>query len=230
VKYKIFCDESNHLASDKSNLMVIGAINVPNDRVESINRYIKHLKHKYNANKELKWTKLNSNKKEFYKELLEYFFASTDLKFNAQVVLNKSILNHTKFNDGEADNFYYKMYYYTLLPFLKPNNSYNIFIDYKDTKGGKRAKKLKDVIHNTFYGEIDCQFTIINSKESQIMQLVDILIGAIGYKNRKDIKHTSYIKNYIIEQIESLSGVSLDVSTPEWEKKFRLYKFYPRSF
>jgi len=53
MKYKIFCDESNHLSSDKSNLMVIGGIAVNNERVEYINRYIKYLKHKYNATNEL---------------------------------------------------------------------------------------------------------------------------------------------------------------------------------
>lgn len=73
MNYKIFCDESNHLYSDKSDIMVIGGICCDDAQVEYLNRYIKYLKHKYNANNELKWTKLNTNKKEFYKELLEFF-------------------------------------------------------------------------------------------------------------------------------------------------------------
>ncbi len=228
MKYKIFCDESNHLRNDKSNLMVIGGIICPSEEVESVNRYIKYLKHKHNAMGELKWTKLNNNKKEFYKELLEFFFSSVYLKFNAQVVLNKSRLNHNQYNEGEADIFYYKMYYFSILPFLKPNQYFNIFIDYKDTKGGKRAKKLNEVIHNTFYGQINVDFTIIHSDESQIMQLTDVMIGAIGYKNRKDIEHSSEIKNFIISTIEDLGCVSLDTSTPQWEEKFRIYRFVPR--
>jgi len=135
--YKIFCDESNHLSSDTSNLMVIGEIGCLSDQVEYANRFIKHLKHKHNARGELKWTKLNNNKKAFYKELLEFFFSSVYLKFNAQAVINKSKLNHDKYNEGEADNFYYKMYYYALLPFLKPTESFNIYeayINQKDIK------------------------------------------------------------------------------------------------
>jgi len=228
--YKIFCDESNHLSSDTSNLMVIGGIGCPTDQVEYSNRFIKHLKHKHNALDELKWTKLNNNKKAFYRELLEFFFSSLYLKFNAQAVINKSKLNHDKFNDGEADIFYYKMYYYALLPFLKPDEDVNIFIDYKDTKGGQRAKKLKEVINNTFYRQLNCEFTIIHSHESQIMQLADIMIGAISYKNRQDIKHVSEIKNFIISTIQELGGIALDVSTPPWEEKFRIYRFVPRSF
>ena len=48
MKYKIFCDESNHLLNTKSNLMVNGAILVNEEKVEEINRHIKYLKHKYN--------------------------------------------------------------------------------------------------------------------------------------------------------------------------------------
>jgi hypothetical protein len=230
MKYKIFCDESNHLANDSSNLMVIGGIICPSSQVEYINRYIKHLKHKHNATNELKWTKLNNNKKAFYDELLDFFFSSIDLKFNAQVVMNKSNLNHTAYNDGEADKFYYKMYYYTLNHLLVSQNSYNIFIDYKDTKGGKRAKKLKDVISNAHYGNIEVDFTIIHSHESQIMQLTDVIIGAISYKNRKDIEKKSEIKNYIIDRIEYFSGFNLSYSIPPWESKFHIYKLNPRKY
>lgn len=227
-KYKIFCDESNHLYSDKSNIMLIGAICCEDLEVEYINRYIKHLKHKHNANNELKWTKLNNNKKEFYKELLEFFFSRIDIKFNTQIIIDKSNLNHNKYNDGESDKFYYKMYYYSLLPFLKVDTYFNIFMDYKDTNGGKRVKELSKVVKNTFYGNINTNYTIIHSNESQIMQLCDILIGAIGYKNRQDIEHISEIKQFIINECETLSGYPLDDSTPQWEEKFRIYKFHPR--
>jgi len=229
MNYKIFCDESNHLYNDSSDLMVIGGIVCPSEQVEFVNRHIKHIKHKHNANCELKWTKLNNNKKEFYDELLRFFFASVDLKFNAQVVMGKSNLNHDIYNEGEADIFYYKMYYYTLQHLLRPQNNYNIFIDYKDSKGGKRARKLKEVINNRFYSQINIDFTIIHSHESQIMQLSDIIIGAIGYKNRKDIEKKSEIKNYIIEKIEELSEFSLDYSIPQWEEKFHLYKLHTRT-
>jgi len=228
MEYKIFCDESNHLYNDQSNIMLIGAICCNSSQVEYINRYIKYLKHKHNANNELKWTKLNLNKKLFYREILEFFFSRIDMRFNVQIVRNKSDLNHKKFNDNESDTFYYKMYYYLLMPFLKSNDKFNIFIDYKDVNGGQRVKKLNEVIKNTFYEEIDIIYTIIHSHESQIMQLCDVLIGAIGYKNRKDIEHKSEIKNYIIDVIEDLSGFSLSESTPQWEEKFRMFMFFPR--
>lgn len=226
---KIFCDESNHLYTDSSNLMILGGISCPADKVEFINRHIKSLKHKYNAVHELKWTKLNTNKKAYYTELLEFFFSSVNLKFNAQLVINKDKLQHDVFNGGESDKFYYKMYYYLLLPFFKTEENYNIFLDYKDTKGGQRISELKDVIKSTYSGRINTHFSIIHSHESQIMQLTDVLIGAIGYANRTDIrKNPESIKTFIIQKIEELSGLQLQDSAPAWETKFRLYKFNPR--
>lgn len=225
---KIFCDESNHLYTDNSNLMVLGGISCPLEKVDFINRYIKHLKHKHKVVQELKWTKVNKYKINFYNELLEFFFSSIDLKFNCQLIMNKDRLKHKIYNNGESDEFYYKMYYFVLSPFFKPNNSYNIFLDYKDTNGGKRIKKLNEVISNTFYGNIDTRFTIIHSHESQIMQLTDLLIGAIGYANRTDIVHESIIKNSIISKIQLLSGITLTESASEWENKFRIYKFFPK--
>lgn len=230
MDYKIFCDESCHLHTDKSNIMVIGGVCCDNGQVEYMNRFIKYLKHKHNVKKELKWTKLHNMEKAFYKEVLEFFFSRTDISFNAQVVIDKSNLNHIKYNDGDADVFYYKMYYYTLLHFFKIDKKFNVFMDFKDTKGGQRVKKLNEVIHNTFYGNIDVNYTIINSKESQIMQLCDILIGAISYKNRNDIEHKSEIKNFIIKLIEDFRGIPLAMSSPQWEHKFRIYKFHPRNF
>ncbi len=228
--YKIFCDESNHLYNGTSDIMVIGGICCEYTQVEYINRYIKYLKHKHNANNELKWTKLNNNKKFFYKELLEFFYSRLDMEFNAQVLLEKSTLNYPKYNKGETDKFFYKMYYYTLEHFLKKKDKFNIFMDYKDTKGGLFIKNLDSLIKDTFYENINVSYTIIHSHESQIMQLCDVLIGAISYKNRKDIVHESEIKKYIIQEIERLSACSLDDSTPQWETKFRIHKFHLRKF
>ena len=47
-KYKIFCDESNHLENDSSNLMVLGAIQCVEEEVTKANKTIKYLRHKHN--------------------------------------------------------------------------------------------------------------------------------------------------------------------------------------
>jgi len=169
------------------------------------------------------------NQKEFYDELLDYFFGSLDLRFKGTLVLKKNLLQHDKF-DSNHDEFYYKMYYYTLRDFLSIENQYKIYLDYKDCLGGQRVKKLQEIFSNEHHGCLEPQFTIIHSHESQILQLCDLFIGAIGYKNRKDIEHESEIKNYIIAIIEKHIGHQLDIGTPPWETKFNIFRYSPRNF
>jgi len=221
--YKIFCDESNHLLCDKSNIMVNGAILVPENKVQKYNRYIKYLRHKHNYHYELKWTKLFSNNFDFYMELIDFFFKS-DMLFKATLIFNKSSLNHQKFN-SDHDEFYYKVYYFTLRDFIEKDSfsHFKIYLDYKDSRGGEKIKKLKFFLEKKdITNNID--IFIINSKESQILQLCDLFIGAIGYYNRKDIKKNSQIKNRIIAYLEMYYGINL-FSTKKKYKKFNIHRW-----
>ena len=65
MNFKIFCDESNHLENDSSNLMVLGAIQCQEEEVISANKKIKYFRHKHNYHRELKWTKLSENQQNF---------------------------------------------------------------------------------------------------------------------------------------------------------------------
>jgi len=117
MNYKIFCDESNHRLTDKSNLMVNGAIMIDEEEVVEANKYIKYLRHKHNYHNEIKWTKLINKKQDFYKELIEYFFRSEFMKFKATLVMNKSNQQHNKYNKTH-DDFCYVVYYYTFEKFF----------------------------------------------------------------------------------------------------------------
>lgn len=60
-------------------------------------------------------------------------------------------------------------------------------MDIKDTKGGKRVQKLKEVMCNNIYdfnGEVITHIGQINSAESEILQLADLLNGALAYHYR----------------------------------------------
>lgn len=221
MKYKIFCDESNHLLNDKSNIMVNGAILIDEDRVIETNKYIKLLRHKHNYHNEIKWTKLINKQKAFYKELIEFFFKSEFTRFRATLVVNKSNQQYDNSNTTH-DDFYYEVYYYTLRDYLYRDDKYKIYLDYKDTKGREKVKELKKVLTNERLSDID--FYIIHSYESNIIQLCDLFIGAIGYKNRKDIEHLSEIKKYIINQIELQCAYEI-VGTKPWVEKFNIFRW-----
>lgn len=228
-EFKIFCDESNHLSYKDnptlcSKVIVLGALKVPSSEIIKINKTIKYLKHKYKYNKEIKWTKLNLSQKGFYDELLEFFFSSVYMWFKAVLIPNKTILQHDIYNQGDHDLFYYKMYYQALHNLIDIDTKIKIYLDYKDTKSGDKIKGLEKVLFNKFKQSVNIKIFTIQSHESNIVQLVDLLIGAISYKARNDIEHVSEIKNYIINKIETLANIELDAGTPPWENKFNIFR------
>lgn len=201
--------------------MVNGAILVQENQVEQINRDIKFLKHKHNYFNELKWTKLLNSKKEFYIELIDYFFNS-EMKFKATFIPNKKANVH-KIYGNSHDKFYYIVYFYTMRNFINPSDEYKIYLDYKDINGGKRIRKLEKTLGQQAK---KCDIYIIQSQESQILQLCDIFIGAIGYKNRTDLdRKESEIKLFIIEYLEEKLGYPL-VATAPWVEKFNIFRWY----
>ncbi len=227
MSYKIFCDESNYMLYDSSDLMVNGAIKIKEDKVIQAKKYIKYLRHKYNYYIELKWTKLLNKQWNFYKELIDYFFNNNFMQFRATLVVKKNSANHEKYG-RDHNEFYYVVYYYTLRNLLDSENSYKIYFDYKDTIGGVRVKKLKTILMNEGYKKID--FTIIHSHESQLTQLCDIFVGAIGYASRTDIPKNSIIKNKIVDYLnkkiqESCESNCSIYGTKPWEKKFNIFRW-----
>lgn len=201
--------------------MVNGAILVKEEKVEQINRDIKFLKYKHNYFNELKWTKLLNSRKDFYKELIDYFFEN-ELRFKATFIPNKKDHNHSLYNNSH-DEFYYIVYFYTMRNFINKSDEYKIYLDYKDINGGKRIKNLRKTLGKEAKG---CDVYIIQSQESQILQLCDIFIGAIGYKNRINIENKqSEIKLFIIDYLEEKLGYPL-ASTAPWVDKFNIFRWY----
>jgi hypothetical protein len=225
---KIFCDESCHLEHDTSNVMVFGALYCVADEVEAISRAIKALRHEHNYHTEIKWTKLAKRHWPFYQALLDLLLANNSLRFKVTVVENKKTLDHKQYNDGSHGNFYYKMAFYTLRDFIAREKVHRIYLDYMDTLGASKANKLAEVLRNNCYGNATIEAHVIRSHESQLIQLCDLLIGAVTYANRDDIPKTSEIKLRIVSYIQEKLSRSLQNGTPPWEEKFNIFMFSPR--
>ena len=62
----------------------------------------------------------------------------------------------------------------------------------------------------------------VNSAELPILQLADLLIGAVGYHNR-DILNPSKSKLELVRFLQNRTGYSLEKSTSQLEQKFNLF-------
>ena len=224
----IYCDESCHLENDHHTSMIIGGISCPIGKIKDITSKIKQLKEKHGLprNREAKWTKISPSKQDFYFDLVDLFKAEDSLRFRAIKISDKKQLNHYKFNQTHND-WYYKMYYDMLKHILQPHKNYNIYIDIKDTIGCEKVCKLKDILQFKKQREdLDIQkIQQIRSNESELLQLADILIGAIGYRDRlAEIKNEpSKVKLVMCDKIEKELFIDFNSSSRYNNEKFNLF-------
>lgn len=184
----IYCDESCHLLHDGHEVMTLGALWCPLDRRREISVRLREIKQKHGipVSTEVKWVKVSPAKVEFYQDWMDYFFDDDDLHFRSVVIGRKSSLRHEEHGQTH-DEWYYKMLFALVSPLLKPENRHRIYIDQKDTHSGQKANKLHQVLCSSRY---DFDRSIIErvqpvaSHESELLQLCDLLVGAVGYTNR----------------------------------------------
>lgn len=227
--FNVFCDESCHLEHDGHGVMVIGAVWCSDLHTAGHARAMRALKTKHNlpAKFEIKWTKVSESKIDFYLELLEHFFSEPDLHFRGVLIPDKSRLDHENFHQTH-DEWYYKMYFEMLKLIISPKAKYRVYVDIKDTWGAHRVAHLHNVICNSMYDfsrEILERVQIMRSDESELLQLTDILIGAVGYAAR-DLKGNRG-KARLVEFIRKQTGYSLGRSTLYREEKFNLLRWAP---
>lgn len=228
----IYCDESCHLEHDNSNVMLMGAISCPETEKERIYREIRNIKTQYNIStwREIKWTSVSVAEVDFYKELINYFIREDCLSFRSVVLKNKSKLNHEKYNNNCHDNWYYKMYYYLLNPMVDNiQGEYKIFIDIKDTNSQAKVDKLQEVLCNNKYDfmhEVIKSIIQIKSHESEIMELTDLIMGAIQYyhNNYNNKINANSGKVEILNYLLSFYGNAINLGTHRGvQKKFDIF-------
>lgn len=221
--YNLYCDESCHLPNDGSKIMVLGGIWCPKGKVRKINEHIRKIKTEYGVQAEIKWVKLSSSKKELYNELINYFFDNDDLHFRVLIVDNKDQLDNQSFHQTH-DEWYYKMYFNMIKTVIDPKAFYSIYLDIKDTKSKTKIQKLNEVLSNSRYtisNQTIQKIQVIRSDEVEIMQIVDVLIGAIAYKLRGYEK--SAAKKEMIQLIEQKSNYQMEGNTLYREDKFNIF-------
>lgn len=214
--FNFYCDESTHLQRDKKPFMLISYVSCAINQVKIHHQQIRAIQKRHNCFGEIKWSKVSKDKGQFYLELIEYFFL-TDLHFRAIVVAKDKI----KLDNSPQgyDDFYYKMYYQLLSHKINMEYNYNIFLDIKDTLSAYKVKKLKNIL-NIKYSSIRT-LQNIRSNESLLMQLTDLIMGALNYHLRG--ANTVIAKNKIVDKIKTHCELPLNVSTPKENEKFNLF-------
>lgn len=231
--FNIYCDESCHLLNDQSPVMVLGCVWSLTDRVPEISSRLRDIKREAGLIRrrgekgedhpfELKWHKVSPAKIDYYLRVVDYFFDDDDLHFRGVVIPDKSALRHDEFQQ-DHNTWYYKMCFCMLEPIIDPKHRYRVYLDIKDTRSEDKRRKLEDVLRNARHdmdGRIVERVQQIRSHESELMQLADFLMGAVGYRNRGLSK--SDAKSRVIARICERSQKTLTHTTLLCESKLNL--------
>jgi len=120
------------------------------------------------------------------------------------------------------------MYYYLLKALIKGGNTYNVYLDIKDSHMWAKAKKLHEVLKNSFIefgGDVIKKVQPVHSREIGIIQITDFLTGALSYVNRG--LGGSYAKAKVIQRIKDRAELTLSEKTAIGEKKFNIFIWEP---
>ena len=217
--------------------MAIGGIWCPQERVRDLVERIRALKVRHGLGRlfEIKWAKVSSGKGAFYDELLDLFFDEDDLHFRAAVVPDKSAFfdHHQKASlGGDHDTAYYRLYFDTLKVIFDPRARYNIYLDAKDTRGRYKLAGLREKLLDNAYYEVPPalidRLQEIRSFESELLQLADLLLGALTFAHRglEACPEASPGKCALLAQMRERSGYSLQRSTLHGEAKLNLWVWH----
>ena len=121
------------------------------------------------------------------------------------------------------------MYFNLLKVILAPQDNYRVYIDIKDTRGAQKASHLHEVLCNNMYDferKIVQRIQTVRSHEVGLVQLTDILLGAVAYENRRLSESTAKLQ--LVNLIKQRSGYLLTKSTLFRENKFNIFQWHPR--
>lgn len=237
----IFCDESRQT---KDRYMVLGGLIIPKPTMNTVIETLKDFREEEGMRAELKWTKITNQMLPKYKRFVDYFFALNNndkLHFHSIIIDNHQV-NHKKFSDGDREVGFYKFYYQLLLHCFgkhyainhqtKSEDSFIVHLDHRVSR--YPIHQLRDILNNGMAKKYQIRhkpflsIEPLDSKTSDLMQINDIIVGAIGFhKNAVDlIAGTRAAKIEIAKYIAEQAGLrTLAENTIFKRIRFKIWNF-----
>ena len=228
--FELYCDESRQdLLAGKDNIsnnnmfVCLGGIMIEASSRNRIKASINQIKQQYGIHNEIKWTTVSPSKLQFYFDLIDVFFDAQELSFRT-VVIDASKVNNFMYNKNDQELGYYKFYYQLLYHWINKDNKYRVYTDQKTNRDKMRLKELKRIVNLGFNGCEPIQsIQAIDSYESVILQIQNILMGAVGYKYNYRHNGKSAAKEDVVRKIEERLHKSICPTGP-FERKFNIFE------
>jgi hypothetical protein len=183
----IYIDESSQT---NHRFLVLGGIIAETQMVDALNAGIGIMRRPELPAGEMKWNKVSRSKLKCYRRVVDTFFDHrlfSSAHFHS-VVVDTSALDHHAFNEGSRDIGFNKEIYQLASKFarLYRGRLFHVYPDERDTN--QRPEHLRTILNFGRRKAGDprdwpfrrCHFR--DSKRTPLLQLVDVLAGALAYR------------------------------------------------
>lgn len=222
---KCYVDESCHLEKDGHSLMVLGLITCPSIDRPTLAKQLRDLKVEYalRSNFELKWGQVSNSRLAYFHAVTRFFLETPALNFRA-LIADKSKLDHLKYSQTH-DDWYYKMIYQLVLPGVRANGVTEVLLDKRTDNDYERVRTLSSILNNSKQLDIERAISVteVDSKNVELIQLTDFLLGAVSYRTRGLSGNDAKLS--IVRMLEREIGRSLDATTPLKFEKFNIFRW-----
>jgi len=226
MRFEVYCDESRQdlfARPDQGEFVVLGSLWLPAEHRERHKDAIRALRVQHDLHGEFKWQKVSPSRLAFYNDLMGLFFDDPDLRFRC-LVLPAGDLDAARFHQSDNELMFHKFYYLMLHGWILDFNSYRIFIDMKTNRVRNRLRMLHEVLSSANLSSVVHCVQALPSSEVDLLQLVDVLIGAVGYSFHN--LEGSAAKLAVVKAIEDGIGHPI-APTVHCEPKFNVFRFRP---
>lgn len=225
MKFEVYCDESRPdlLCSKKptAQYMVIGGLWLPEDQRARMKNDIHALRDKHKVGGEFKWQKVSPSRLDFYRDLADWFIAQGDqLRFRCIAVEHEKV-DLLRFHESDQELGFYKFYYQMLHHWILDFNEYVVFCDFKSNRVRGRLSELARCLGKTNLSSEIINVQAIRSRESVLLQAVDVLTGVAAASLNNTLK-VGGAKWELVTHLEQSLGKSIQ-ATYRSEQKFNVF-------
>lgn len=221
----VYCDESRY-CNPNDPYLVIGAIKCRRQDKHDIVAQFNQLKRQHAIGGEIGWKSVSPNKAEFYIAVIDWLMKCDELSFRC-IVVNKNNLWSARDEDG-----FYVAYHQLLSHWFSSGHQYYVYLDKKRNSRQTQVSELRAKTRQAM--PANCSLACmeeVESHECALVQITDLLIGAMGYEwnghtDPKSFPHASQFKKELCRYIAlKLNRPSLKFSTWASEPKFNVFVF-----
>lgn len=193
--YDLYCDESG---TDKNNFH-FGAIHCSRGRAAIFDKQIQQFRAETGLNGEMKWTKVSSAMSPAYIKFADIFL---DDKYATFIISEINKGYHWRKLASSSDSQFLHAYFHFIEQVTWASSRYAIFLDETSSKPYKfnsfhyylNLPDIRSKAQKKYH-----TFKLLSSHQHNIMQLVDVILGALTSK--ATASHKMVLANHVREKI-----------------------------